>query len=87
MILQFMPKKNQNYWTLVFDRNILLFTPICTVWGTESQVDEMRLNRTWVFAGEEQCRQLCAELNRALRVATKVFNQHRELSSICGLPS
>lgn len=86
MFLQFKPKKNQGYWTVDFDQSRQVFLPICSVW-TGRDYEKLRLEKSWVFARRKECQQLCEELNRALRIATKVFNQQKQLTSICGLPS
>ena len=84
MLLEYKPKIGQEYWTVQMQG--VNMHPAKKVYQLSAE-DIAREMKGWVFASQKECQELCVELNRAFRIASKVFYSQRQRVSVCGLPS
>lgn len=71
---------------MTVEMGVTRFFPSVKIWE-ETEEDYLRLQRGWVILSAPDCVELAEQLNRSLRVATKVFLQQKEMEGVCGRPS
>ena len=84
MLLEYKPKIGQMYWTIGMQG--VRLRPQKRVYECSGE-DIARQMKGWVFASYQECQELCLELNRAFRIATKIFYSQKQRCKICGLPN
>lgn len=84
MLLEYKPRVGQVYWTVGMQG--ARAQPLKKVYQCTGE-DIARTMKGWVFASYGECQALCVELNRAFRIATKIFYIQKQRQRICGLPS
>ena len=67
-------KLKQRYFTVIYDAEHCQFATSIAFWQ-ETKADYARLKKKWVLFSRVECAELCFELNKSLRIATRIYHK------------